>query len=258
MKAIVADDEQIILDGLSSCIDWSGLGLTLVGLASDGSEALELVRRYLPEIIVTDIKMPVIDGLELIRRVQAIQPESVFVILSAYHEFEIAQEAMRNGVRYYVLKPLSPSRITAVLHEAIAHYRDSYSVRAPAETAETEYAAMMGRVSHPAVRRVLRYVSRRYHDPDLMLAQVASDVAYMNPDYLSRLFSGETGVSFSRFLAEYRIDHARRILSARPDARSQELAAEVGFGRNAAYFCEVFHRVTGTSLTDYRRDLRRG
>ena len=257
MKVIIADDEQIILDGLSTCIDWSQLGLTLAGRATDGMEALELVRRHCPEIVVTDIKMPIIDGLELIRQVQAIQPETVFVILSAYSQFEIAQEAMRNGVRYYVLKPLSPSRITSVLRDAIAHYRDSYSVgRGAAENGDPEYEAIESRVKHPAIRRVLHYVSRRYHDPDLKLSQVAADVAYMNPDYLSRLFRREAGVNFTRFVTTHRIGHVKRILYERPDALSQELAAAAGFGANVGYFCEVFHRVTGMSLTTYRRSLR--
>jgi two-component system, response regulator YesN len=116
-KVLVVDDERIIRDGIASIIEWDQQGFLFVGAASNGVEAYEMILRDTPQIVITDIKMPGINGLELISKVKEEFPEMIFVILSGYGEFDLAKEAMRYGVKYYLLKPCNENKIIEVLIE---------------------------------------------------------------------------------------------------------------------------------------------
>lgn len=105
LKAILADDEDIVRESMEKWIPWKELGIMLVGSAADGEEAYEMIIREHPDIVITDIRMPKIDGLELIRRVHCRLKDTGFIILSGFGEFSYAQKAMRYGVRHYMLKP---------------------------------------------------------------------------------------------------------------------------------------------------------
>ena len=105
LKAILADDEDIVRESMEKWIPWKELGIMLAGSASDGEEAYEMIIRERPDIVITDIRMPKIDGLELIRRVHCRLKDTGFIILSGFGEFSYAQKAMRYGVRHYMLKP---------------------------------------------------------------------------------------------------------------------------------------------------------
>lgn len=106
LKMIIADDEQIILDGLSMSIDWRSYGIEVVGAAINGVEALEMVKQYEPDIIMTDIRMPGLDGIELIKKIKDISPSIKTILFSAFQEFQYAKEAITLGTMAYITKPL--------------------------------------------------------------------------------------------------------------------------------------------------------
>lgn len=133
MNIIVIDDEPIIRQGIIHKIRFSGLPLKLVGEAGDGVAGLDLIRSERPSIVVTDIHMPAMNGLEFIRRAKELDPKLEFVILSGYDEFEYAKQAIRYGVNDYLLKPVenedlseSLSRIVKKLEED-NHREQTYS-----------------------------------------------------------------------------------------------------------------------------------
>jgi two-component system response regulator YesN len=105
LRVVLADDEPIILEGLRTLVDWNRLGFDICGEALDGEDALQLIRTYEPHLVVTDIRMPVIDGLQLIERAAALQVQSKFLILSGYGDFQYAKKAMQYGVANYLMKP---------------------------------------------------------------------------------------------------------------------------------------------------------
>lgn len=117
-KVIIVDDEPIILRSLQMVIPWDELGLQLCGTARNGEEALELVQRDEPDIIISDIRMPSIDGITLMRLVMEQYPDTLFIILSGYGEFEYAREAIRHGAFNYLLKPIDHDELRDVLVQA--------------------------------------------------------------------------------------------------------------------------------------------
>lgn len=111
IKLLIADDEKIIRETISTIIDWSSLGIRIVGLAKDGIEAYHIILDESPDIVLTDIKMPGISGLELIEKIYETNRRTQFIILSGYNEFEYAKTAMKFGVRHYLLKPCNENQI---------------------------------------------------------------------------------------------------------------------------------------------------
>ncbi|WP_228469560.1 response regulator transcription factor [Paenibacillus sp. JNUCC31] len=119
-KVIVADDEPFMLEGWRTMIDWQACGYELCGTATDGEEALALIGTVEPDLVVTDIQMPVLDGLGLIRTMrEELGHTAKVIIVSGYSEFAYAQEAIRYRVDEYVLKPLVTEEIHQVLLELI-------------------------------------------------------------------------------------------------------------------------------------------
>ena len=103
LKLLIADDEKAIRDSISTLIDWSSLDIKLIGTAKNGIDAYNMILDQYPDIILTDIKMPGLTGLELIRKIHEIAPQTEFIILSCYGVFEFAKEAMQYGFQHYLL-----------------------------------------------------------------------------------------------------------------------------------------------------------
>ncbi|MCA0757291.1 response regulator [Paenibacillus sp. N4] len=117
-KVLAVDDEPLMIEGWRTMIDWNAFGYELSGTASDGEEALELIRLIKPEVVVTDVRMPIMDGLELIKVVkEEMNLHIQFVIVSGYSEFAYAQQALRYQVNHYILKPLIVDEIYELLAE---------------------------------------------------------------------------------------------------------------------------------------------
>lgn len=115
LKVLIADDEQKICQLIEKLIDWSGLNMQMIGTAENGLEALEKIQSQHPDIVITDIRMPGCDGLELIQRGKETNPKTEFIIISGYRHFEYAQTAIRYGVNAYVLKPIKKDELNEVL-----------------------------------------------------------------------------------------------------------------------------------------------
>ena len=122
-RVLIADDEPKVLLLIKSLIEWDRLGLELVATANDGVSALALIEELRPDIVITDIRMPGYDGIELIGRAKELNPAIDFIIISGYRHFDYAQKAIRYGVEDYLLKPLKAVEINQTLGKMIEKYR---------------------------------------------------------------------------------------------------------------------------------------
>ncbi len=125
LKVILADDEEIIREGICQCVDWEKLGYVVAGQAEDGEQALELVESIQPDVIITDIKMPFVNGLEFIERINEMNRNAFVIIVSGHDEFHYAQKALKLGVYEYILKPVDPEYLT----ELLIGIREEYAKR---------------------------------------------------------------------------------------------------------------------------------
>ena len=116
-KVFLVEDESVIREGLKNNIPWEECGYELVGEASDGEMALPLIRKTVPDVLITDIKMPFMDGLTLSSIVKKEFPEIRIVIVSGYDDFEYARKAIAIGVDDYLLKPIAKADFVRVLQK---------------------------------------------------------------------------------------------------------------------------------------------
>ena len=138
-RALLVDDEEDIRVGISRKMDWEGLGFTLVGEAENGQDALELAETLQPDVVLTDIKMPFMDGLELCRLLSARLPACKFIVFSGFDEFEYAKQAIRMNVSEYILKPINAAELSAVLQKLRDQLDRERAERQDVETLRSRY-----------------------------------------------------------------------------------------------------------------------
>lgn len=120
LKAVIADDEQLICRMLEKMIDWNSKNIEVAGLAHNGQQVLELIEKEKPDIIITDICMPGIDGLQIVQKAKERGENIDFIIMSGYKNFEYAHTALNLGVKHYLLKPISKKELDEILERIIA------------------------------------------------------------------------------------------------------------------------------------------
>lgn len=125
---ILIDDEAVILRGLRQLVDWEQLNIEIIGEATDGNEGLELIRQLHPEIVISDIAMPNLDGIELLKTVHSEKLESKIIFLSGYQEFKYAKEAVKYGAEDYLLKPIGAKELEQVVEQVILEIKEEQSV----------------------------------------------------------------------------------------------------------------------------------
>lgn len=147
LKVFLVDDEIRVLNHLKLAVNWNDLGLTVSGYASNGLEALELLKKDPPDILITDIRMPGINGLELCRRLRETNPEMPIILLTGYSDFEYAKCAIELQVTDYCLKPIDTAALSETLRRCIKKCYNRVSTRADAllDLIETENTAEIRR-----------------------------------------------------------------------------------------------------------------
>ena len=146
LAVIIADDDQLVLNDLKQIVDWEHLGFTIAGMASNGDDALTLIRKYHPALLITDIRMIGMDGLELIEIAHKEFPNMKFLIISSYHEFDYAKRAIASGVMDYLLKTeITAAALTQKLLETISYFQnEEYSNRAVYEREFSQFLSSPG------------------------------------------------------------------------------------------------------------------
>ncbi|MBO9609755.1 MAG: response regulator [Paenibacillaceae bacterium] len=248
-KVIIADDEVPIREQLR-LFAWEAHGYELAGEARHGQEALELCERLQPGIVVTDIVMPVMDGLRLARLLLDRQPALPVILLTSHREFDYARQALALGVSDYLLKgTFRDGELLAALDKAKARLSaptsDSGTASASASDDDDAAAAAAKRFE---IRHAEAFIDERLGEP-FDLAAVAAHVG-LSPNYFGLLFRKTTGESFPQYVKRKRLDKAAYLLRHSP-LKVYEVAAAVGFP-NYRHFTEVFCRRFGRSPREFR------
>ena len=247
MKVLVVEDEEMIRKGIVLAVDWAALDCVVVGEASNGEEGLEAAQRYAPTLIITDLKMPKMDGIEMLRRLREAGNNAFVIILTAYDSFAYAQSALRLGAVDFLLKPFHDGE----LEQAVQ------ALRRRMESAEGERpAAIPGLKKGDKSKYVLQamgYIGEHYSDPNITVAEIAQSIG-ISEGHLSHTFKKETDYTLLNYLTRYRIHKAMELLR---DCRTKvyEVAERVGY-RDIAYFSATFKKVTGMSPSEFQDTCR--
>lgn len=237
-RVIVADDEKLIAKNIARKIEQGCDSFEVVAMAGTGLEAFELTRQFLPDVVFSDIKMPEMDGIELIRRLKNHNPSVLTVIISGYSDFEYARAAIQHGAADYLLKPVNPDELKSLLQR----------LEATLLAREQQIAPRRQASPIEIVNNVMIYLRENY-DKQIDFSSIANTQAVSAP-YLSKLFHDHAGTSPSKYLTEYRMEQAKKLLK---DSRLsiKEVADSVGYP-DQFHFSKSFKNVVGVSPAQFR------
>ena len=282
-RVLVVEDEEMIRKGIVLTVDWKALDCEVAGEAANGEEGLAAAERLKPDIIITDLKMPKMDGIAMLTELRKRGCTSKVIILTAYNSFSYARSALRLGAVDFLLKPYHDGE----LEEAILRLRELYP-EDDAEEAAGEAAAgsgtadpgasetAVGTVSGSAgeagaggtgkaenalpvpelwdgqgsryVRQAVAYIREHYSDPDICVSEIAGALG-ISEGHLSHMFKKETGGTILFWMTRCRIREAIRLLKE-GRMKIYEVAEASGY-RDIAYFSSTFKRITGHSPSEY-------
>jgi len=258
-ELVIVDDEEIIRRGLETTVDWTSLGFRVAGVFATAEGVVDFARARRLDVVLADIRMPGMSGLDLAAELKRIGCPAKVVILSGYDSFKYAQRAIECDVFGYLLKPSKPGEIKEIvgrLKSLLDREREQEGVVAAAQllVAERDRSAhgeTQGAGDDKPRKLALLAAStvRRRFAEDIGLESVAADLG-VTPEHLSRLFKKELGMNFRDFLVDTRIAEARRLLRD-PARKVFEVAAMAGF-HDQRYFSEIFRRRTGLSPLEFR------
>ena len=246
-KVLVVEDEEIIRKGLLFTVDWLRAGCVVVGEAADGNEGLAKIAALQPDIVITDVKMPFKDGLEMLEEsIGTFHYEAI--ILSGYGEFEYAQKAIALGVTDYLLKPIDFDQLYLVLAKAGEKLTAARKLRAYQRQHEGESAfdgildeGAMLHCRNEQVQKLIDHI--RLHYPEKISLGELSEEYGFSSTYLNTKFKQETNYTFNDFLNRYRILQAVDLLRQNR-LKVYEVAEAVGF-QDYKYFNQVFKKYVG-------------
>lgn len=253
-KVLLVEDEEIIRHGIRQSVPWNEFGCRIVGEAGDGEEGVRMIEKLKPDIVITDINMPVMDGLAMLAATK-LKYDYAAVILTGYSEFGYAKEAIRNGVSGYVLKPLNMNEMKEALAQAVLETQNISYLRQKNQgekssgdilliDAEKEY-------TDPVVQNILAYIDENYKNK-IMLADLAEELHY-SERYISQKFQKVVGTTVIEYLNRYRIQKALAFIREKTVPLS-EIGWEVGIGEYK-YFNHVFKKYIGYSAKEYQQSL---
>lgn len=242
-KVFLADDERWITIGIKKLIEKSGRPFWVAGEAYNGVTTLEAVEEKRPDVLFTDIRMPGLDGLELLAKLNERVPDTKVVIISGYAEFEYARRALEMHAYGYLLKPVEQEKLNEILDSLDALFQKERGVLPEKEAPEP--------ASPTTVKKIVKEIQDCYTE-NISLSGLAEKYGF-SIGYVSALVKEELGLSFSEYVTCKRIQKAKELLA--DPCLSIDVVAEQSGYHDYFYFTKVFKKVVGISPSKYRKDL---
>ncbi len=241
---IVAEDEELLLNNLVSKVGKADPDFQVVGTAQTGDQALSLVEKLHPDLIITDIRMPVMDGIALLTKVRSQFPFTKFIITSGFSDFEYAKKAITLKVSDYLLKPVDPDE----LHDALQKIKHEFQIAK--KDYEAVFNAGTASMTPSQIASVLRdFIIKNYSD-DINLNLIADNMNY-SPGYLTKIFCQAYDCTPTKYLTNLRMHHAQKLLLNEPSLSVRQIGEMCGY-HDQGYFSRIFKKHTGKSPLEYR------
>lgn len=255
-RLIVIDDDVDAVSSLSKGYPWEQSGFTLVESFPNGESALNWLKSHTVELILCDIKMPRMNGIEFARQLQMMRRREKIVFISGFKDFEYARKALEYGVCSYCIKPITFREMQNTIDKIRAEIdrerggQDERGARQSSKAADAASEKSRS-ISDVKIERIRRYILDRYAGVTL---QQLADYMNMNTTYLSHYFKDKTGQKLFDYITEVRLNAALEILKTDSRLNVAEVAERVGY-TNAISFSRSFKKQFGVPPSEVRRDF---
>lgn len=240
---MLVEDETLLRQSLARHIEALNMGYKITVQASDGDSALKILKNENIHLVITDIRMPVMDGLSLARCIHEQYPHILTIVLTGYANFEYAQEALRQGVFDYLLKPVTQEALETALAKSSIQLQQHYKLE--------DDSFLTGKDPRQCIDYIILYIREHYKD-DIDFSLLSSKMGFSSA-YLTKLFNKYVGETPLKYLTDIRIQAAKHLLS-NTSLPIREVGEKVGYP-DQFYFSKTFRKQTGMNPTAYRKEV---
>ncbi|HRX08827.1 MAG TPA: response regulator [Candidatus Limiplasma sp.] len=242
-RILIVDDELMVRRGVALGVDWQQMGCIVAAEATNGAEGLRLALELKPDLIITDIRMPKMDGLAMLAELRKQGCNSKAIVLTAYDEFSFAQKALRLGAVDYLLKPFRDQDLAGAVTRILEQ------TTTPCVPSPQSLLPDIPKAPSKYVAETVQYIVCHYSDHEIGIADIAGNLC-VSESHLSHVFKKETNCTVTSYLTCYRIHVAMmKLRDHRP--KIYEVAEMVGY-RDVNYFGSIFKKLTGLSPSEYQ------
>ncbi|WP_449538959.1 response regulator transcription factor [Ferdinandcohnia sp. Marseille-Q9671] len=248
---VIVDDEPRTRQGLQRTLETWNNGEFTILTADSGEEVLRIAEEKKIHILLSDIMMPEMTGLQLLKQIKDRDMSPVVIVISAYSEFSYAQEALRLGVINYLLKPIGKKKLIEAVEEAVKVMQKQVRAGMIEKVVDEKIVNVTTNMdsTKDTIREAISYIDQHLKD-ELTMKDVASHV-HLNSSYFSVLFKEQTNVTFSEYVTRRRIQRAKELLLS-TKLPINEIAEEVGY-KTSKYFIKIFKENEGMTPSTYRK-----
>lgn len=261
IRIVIVEDEMLVKKGLLLTTDWESFECEVVGEASNGCEGLEVIMKLRPDIVITDIRMPGLDGIQMIEALRE-KVDVEYIIISGYSEFEYARQAVKLGVKDYLIKPIDDDELADAIRNACKAVKNKIKISKIESKMEDmtdskvmlfkEYFLDGTRTSNSNyIEKMIKYINDNYQK-NINIKDVADNFS-ISESHISRLFKSEVGYTFVDYLTYYRIKKALGYLRD-PEVKIYQVAEIVGY-KDQRYFSVIFKKLVGVTPKEFREQL---
>ncbi|MFV0528887.1 MAG: response regulator [Lachnospiraceae bacterium] len=239
-QILLAEDEPLLMQSLARHIEELNMGFTVAAKATNGQEALQFLDTHTIHVVMTDVIMPVMDGLELAREIHQRHTSIKTIIVSGHADFAFAQKALSYGVSDYLLKPVSSEKLENTLLKIKLELGKLYDFE--------DDVSLMGRTAETIAEYAALYMRENFRTP-IDLTALAQKLGFSSA-YLTKIFNKYTGHTPVKFLTDLRINEAKQLLT-NTELPISQIGEKVGYP-DQFYFSKTFRKITGLSPTVFR------
>lgn len=240
---MLVEDEELLRQSLARHIEELDIGCKVISQMPDGQSAISALKTLDIHIVISDIRMPVMDGLALAKTIHIQYPHILTIILTGYADFQYAQEALRQGVFDYLLKPVTSETLEESLEKASLQLQKYFQLE--------DDLSMAGKDTEQIVEYTVLYMREHYMD-EIDFSKLSAKMGFSSA-YLTKLFNKYIGDTPLKYLTDIRIHEAKHLLR-NTTLPIREIGEKVGYP-DQFHFSKTFRRLTGQNPTAYRKEL---
>ena len=228
------DDEKVIRKGIKKLLEEVITGYKVMWEASNGYEALEIANIEVPDLVITDIRMPEMNGIDFISYFKKRHPLVAVIVISGHDDYIYVREALKLGVKDYLLKPISRSDLASILQ----NIDDESSAKT--DLSDSGESANISKIKDVIKKNLEKEITLHF----------ISNALNLHPNYISQLFKQQTTIKLSDYIMQQRIDKSKELLT-QTNLKIYDIACLVGYP-NSKHFAVVFKRAVGETPYQYR------
>ncbi len=240
---VVVEDEKLLAKNIAKKIEAANGNFKVISIVNNGEDALNFIKQQTPNVIFTDIQMPVMDGIQLVKQISEFNNYIKCVILSGHDDFAYAKSAIEYGVFSYLLKPINTDELTDILKRLELMFLSTHDMLTDQKSASYN--------SEEVAKMIKKYIEQNYQK-QIDLNQIAEYFSF-SPSYLTKIFVKHTNITPSKYIMNYRINIAKQLLGD-ASLTINMVANLVGY-TDPFHFSKTFKQVAGISPANYREEI---